>query len=118
MEKRKADAKELMAVTQGIVAISGASALGCRRGWRSPWAKASNHQTMANNIHEHRKVDVKIRSEWRHFRSTMVVNTSWRKRPCQAPHVSTPRQRERDRAIAAGTCAALTAREEERRAIC
>lgn len=77
MEKRKAEVKEWMAVTQGM---GPGSSLGSR-GSRSPCAKAKSHQIIAKSIQEQRKAEVKMRSECCHFRSTMVVKTSCRKRP-------------------------------------
>lgn len=77
MEKRKAEVKEWMAVTQG----TGPGSLLGSRGSRSPWAKANNHQIIAKSIQEQRKAEVKMRKECCHFRSTMVVKTSCRNRP-------------------------------------
>lgn len=77
MEKRKAEVKEWMAVTQG----TGPGSLLGSRGTRSPCAKASSHQIIAKSIQEQRKAEVKMRKECCHFRSTMVVKTSCRKRP-------------------------------------
>ena len=79
MEKRNAEVKDWMAVTQGT---GPGSPLGSR-GSRSPWAKAMSHHAMAKSIHEQRKAEVKIRRECCHFRSTMVVKTSCRNLPCE-----------------------------------
>lgn len=79
MENRKADVKEWMEVTHG----TGPGSLGSR-GSRSPWANAKSHQTMAKSIQEQRNAEVKMRRECCHFRSTMVVKTSWRNRPWKA----------------------------------
>ncbi len=79
MENRKADVKEWMEVTHG----TGLGSLGSRSS-RSPWANAKSHHTMAKSIQEQRNAEVKMRRECCHFRSTMVVKTSWRKRPWEA----------------------------------
>lgn len=54
----------------------------CRAGSRSPCANATSHQLMANSSQLLTNVVVKMTSVKRHFRSTSVVNTSCRKRPC------------------------------------
>ncbi|TRY60515.1 hypothetical protein DNTS_001485 [Danionella cerebrum] len=53
-----------------------------RCGSRSPCAKATSHQDMAKSNQLHKKVMVKMTSVKRHFRSTSVVKTSCKKRPC------------------------------------
>lgn len=77
MEKRNAEVKDWIAVTQG----TGAGPLSGSRSSRSPWAKASSHQAMAKSIQEQIKAEVKISKECCHFRSTMVVKTSCRNLP-------------------------------------
>lgn len=59
MEKRKAEVKELMAVTHGM----GPGSPFGSRGSKSPWAKAMSHHIMAKSIHEQRKAEVKMRRE-------------------------------------------------------
>lgn len=76
IEKRKAEVKEWMEVTQG----TGPGSLGSR-GSKSPWANAMSHHTIAKSIQEQRNAEVKMRRECCHFRSTIVVKTSWRNRP-------------------------------------
>lgn len=53
-----------------------------RWGSRSPWAKATNHQPIPKSNQLQRNVIVKITKVNRHLRSTKVVKTSWRNRPC------------------------------------
>lgn len=65
-----------MEVTQG----TGPGSLGSR-GSKSPWANARSHHTMAKSIQEQRNAEVKMRRECCHFKSTIVVKTSWRNRP-------------------------------------
>lgn len=55
---------------------------GLRLGFRSPCAKATSHQNIANSSQLHRKVMEKITRVKRHLRSTKVVTTSCRNLPC------------------------------------
>ncbi|TNN71172.1 hypothetical protein EYF80_018520 [Liparis tanakae] len=63
-------------------ARSGSGSRSRSRESRSPCAKATSHQLMANSSQLLTKVVVKMTSVKRQRRSTSVVNTSCRKRPC------------------------------------